>query len=223
MQSWEVLGQVAGLLGSVVILSYIEDHGTWQWVLGAWMAVQSMHVLLRFKSLQSIKLDTINVARAKLLAKCHTEGRPLSTAAQLSSAENFLVNWLTLEPRIEFGASIAQAFTPSVESMGFEEWVQLYQEDKYMLGWHDGQGFVALKEGAQGRDILKALYQCVLLNEAEIHSADINDLRLSLERTSGAFTDFIRSLEDSDWTIDKISIPSKPTRVQYLQMNERIR
>lgn len=74
MQSWEVIGQLLGLLTSVAFLSAIDGTKEWEIVVVAWVAVHSLHVGLRYVALSTLCLDTINFQRGRVLARAHVDG-----------------------------------------------------------------------------------------------------------------------------------------------------
>ncbi|GMH40584.1 hypothetical protein BSKO_08488 [Bryopsis sp. KO-2023] len=220
-ESWEVVAQVAGLLASVQLLSLIEEYGEWQWVLGAWITVHSAHVALRYSSMYSLQLDSINLARGKRLALHHIQGaNPLPNVRTVNKEEDYAMDWSMLKPCIHMGCSVKEAFPAGMQtSIGFDPWQQIFSEEMYLLGWHDGQGWVVLKEGAEELDFLRAAYHCVLLNGmGGARGGELGDvLRSSLVRMQMGFPDFVAQLMDSGWDVDKVVIRGHRIRVKTVE------
>lgn len=216
-QSWEVLGQVIGLLAGVELLSYTENDGNWQRVLGAWIFVRAIHIALRYYSLEMLNMKSINVARGKMLAQFFLADSTLPGVRALAEDENFMLDWIQLKPTINLGCTIDAAFAidePSKVPFEFQDWVSLFSEEMYILVWWDEEGRVVLKEGASSLDYLKALYQCVILNSMGTKSASFAELKQSLMQTQSSFPDFVDALGVAGWDICDIVIHAESVRVR---------
>ena len=77
LQSWEVIGQLLGLLTSVAFLSAIDGTNQWEIVVMAWAAVHSVHVGLRYVALSTLRFDTVNLQRGRILATAHVNQHPI--------------------------------------------------------------------------------------------------------------------------------------------------
>ena len=77
LQVWEVVAQLIGLGLSIALLNAIEATGDTTNAVWAWVAIQSVHVVLRYKSLSVIQLPTLNQKRACLLVNAFLEGQQL--------------------------------------------------------------------------------------------------------------------------------------------------
>lgn len=216
-QSWEVLGQVIGLLAGVELLSYAESDGDWQKVLGSWIVVRTVHIILRYCSLGILNMKSINVARGKKLAQLFIAGSTLPNTRVMAESENFMLDWIQVQPTINFGCTVDAAFSMNVPGrvqITFSEWVSLFSEEMYILGWWDSKGWVVLKEDATSLDYLKALYHCVILNSMETKSGSLVDLRGSLKDVQGSFPDFADALGLAGWDIDDIVIQASSVRIR---------
>lgn len=77
LQVWEVVAQLIGLGLSIALLNAIEATGDTTNAVWAWVAIQSVHVVLRFKSLSVIQLPTLNQKRSCLLVNAFLKGQQL--------------------------------------------------------------------------------------------------------------------------------------------------
>ena len=77
LQVWEVVAQLIGLGMSIALLNAIEATGDTTNAVWAWIAIQSVHVVLRYKSLSVIELPTLNQKRACLLVNAFLKGQQL--------------------------------------------------------------------------------------------------------------------------------------------------
>ena len=81
LQVWEVVAQLIGLGLSIALLNGIEATEDPTNAVEAWVAIQSVHVALRFKSLSVIQLPTFNQKRSCLLVNAFLGGQqPPGTA-----------------------------------------------------------------------------------------------------------------------------------------------
>ena len=76
-QVWEVAAQLTGLALSIALLNAIEATGDPTNAVWAWVAIHSVHVGLRFKSLSVIQLPTLNQKRSCALVNAFVQGHQL--------------------------------------------------------------------------------------------------------------------------------------------------
>lgn len=77
------MAQLIGLGLSIALLNAIEATGDTTNAVWAWVAIQSVHVVLRFKSLSVIQLPTLNQKRSCLLVNAFLKGQQLPGNAVL--------------------------------------------------------------------------------------------------------------------------------------------
>ena len=77
MQVWEVVAQLIGLGVSIVLLNAIEQTGDPTNAAWAWVVIQAVHVVLRYKSLSVIQLPTLNQKRACAVVNAYMRGHQL--------------------------------------------------------------------------------------------------------------------------------------------------
>jgi len=71
------VAQLIGLALSVALLNGIDATGDPTNAVWAWVAIQSVHVALRYKSLSVIQLPTLNQKRSCALVNAHLQGQQL--------------------------------------------------------------------------------------------------------------------------------------------------
>lgn len=77
LQVWEVVAQLIGLGLSIALLNGIEATGDPTNAVWAWVVIQSVHVVLRFKSLSMVQLPSLNQKRSCVLINAFLEGQQL--------------------------------------------------------------------------------------------------------------------------------------------------
>ena len=82
---WEVVAQLIGLALSDALLNGIDATGDPTNAVWAWVAIQSVHVALRYKSLSVIQLPTLNQKRSCALVNAHLQGQQLPGKLDASS------------------------------------------------------------------------------------------------------------------------------------------
>lgn len=72
-----MVAQLIGLALSIALLNGIDATGDPTNAVWAWVAIQSVHVALRYKSLSVIQLPTLNQKRSCALVNAHLQGQQL--------------------------------------------------------------------------------------------------------------------------------------------------
>lgn len=72
-QVWEVAGQLTGLACSVAVLRALQPLDSAQAVLAVWLAVHSVHVVLRWQALSSLTFPYPNQKRLAALVCSHVQ------------------------------------------------------------------------------------------------------------------------------------------------------
>ncbi len=70
-QVWEVVGQLTGLACSVAVLRALQPLDSAEAVLAVWLAVHSVHVVLRWQALSSLTFPYPNQKRLATLVGSH--------------------------------------------------------------------------------------------------------------------------------------------------------
>lgn len=210
-ESWEVAGQLTGLLTSVAILNFLQDAGTWKPILGTWIGFQSIHIVCRFLALKSLRLDTLNLVRATHLITSHINDNPLPDPQLMSLNESFLTDWTTSTPPIQFGCSLKECHI----SENFAEWIEIFKEELFLLNVKD-QGRVVLKEKADGKAVLKALWLYMWLRCSFVFHPSLDQLRYGLIQTNLRFPEFVKKATHQGWNMNNLVFKIQTIRIQTL-------
>lgn len=162
---WEVVAQLAGYASSVAVLSELEAGGSWERIVGVWALVQGLHVLLRYKTLGTLRFSSFNKKRACMLAMQHVAGQPLSNVTTINQQEPFLIAADDVLPRIVFGCSVQEAFGEEYESAQLQGVLELYCNQQYILLWRDQRAYVLLNDDYTSEACLKAIWQAAWLEQ----------------------------------------------------------
>ncbi|KAI8463307.1 MAG: vitamin B6 photo-protection and homoeostasis-domain-containing protein [Monoraphidium minutum] len=236
---WEVSAQLAGYAASIALLQALEGTDSWQPVVGAWALVQGVHVALRYAALSQLRFATLNQKRACALAAAHVaavaaqshggggggafgseaagaelvEGpRPaaLPGVADVNAAEPMLAPATSVRPRVRLGCTLQQAWGGEPDGAGLAAWLALYEGEDYALAWRGGTAWVAVKQGATPRDLLRAVWQAAWLDAAAgdggasgatVGPGDAALLRDSLAAAQQRSAGFLASLSAAGWDL----------------------
>ncbi|KAL0040071.1 hypothetical protein WJX79_005107 [Trebouxia sp. C0005] len=134
-QVWEVVAQLIGLALSVALLNAIDATGDPTNAVWAWVAIQSVHVALRYKSLSVIQLPTLNQKRSCALVNAHLRGRQLPDVKTGNYEEAMLAGPTSSTPSVQFGCSASKVFSASDATQRLLSLAELYSEERYILVW----------------------------------------------------------------------------------------
>ena len=213
-ESWEVAGQMTGLLTSVLILSLLQDSTDWRPILATWGGFHSVHVICRYLALQSLQFDSLNLTRAQRLTLAHLRGEHMPDTMSVARGENFLTDWLTAAPPIRFGCSLRE-FAAELSAQGcFQRWQEVFAEETYLLYVHRGRGFVVLKTQSTALDGLKSLWQFLwLMQSGYTKTPTVDHIQDSLRITNARFPDFLRQASAAGWDVENLLLRAGPVRV----------
>ena len=218
-ESWEVTGQLTGLLTSVAILSSLQDATGWEPVLFTWAIFHSVHITCRFIALRCLQLDSLSLVRSSKLIQMHLDGQPLADPATMPQRQQFLTDWLFATPSIEFGSSLKHISKRLLQNARFGPWIDVYRKERYLLYVEGGHGFVVLKQGSGAEHCLKALWQFLWLQQQSHHHStpEIDAFQRSLRETNTQFGDFLTQLEEAGWNPQSLLYRLKSTRVSQIE------
>eukprot|EP00873_Tetraselmis_striata_P038848 jgi/Tetstr1/459112/TSEL_004562.t1 len=208
---WEVTGQMLGLGVTVIILKVLETNQSIPTLLITWAVIATAHIYFRYLSLRTLRFSGLNQKRACALARSFVAGQPMPGVDEVNQWEPMLQARETVSPRVEMGSPLsavlgaAGSVAPSM--------LAAYEGEAYLLAWADGEGVVALRQGAQGMDMLKALLQAAWLEHAGIAHASDAELIASLRAANDMMPGFCRSASGAGWNLEDIIIRTPDLRV----------
>eukprot|EP00803_Ostreobium_quekettii_P006598 evm.model.scf_651.3 EVM.evm.TU.scf_651.3 scf_651:25587-30717(+) len=218
-ESWEVVGQLLGLLSSVALLSAVDSTvGARREVILIWAAIQTAHVVLRYVSLSSLRLDSVNLQRGKALVAAHVSGLPIPDVSTANATENFMPGMPAAGPIVHFGCSIEDAVNATEWEHRMPVLLQAFSQERYLLVWHLGKGRVLFKDDARPLDALRALWQCSWLAARGVHSASLEDIEDSLRNLQARFGSLLSAMRLAGWNADQVVIRMGPIRVKELDL-----
>eukprot|EP00899_Mesostigma_viride_P028488 jgi/Mesvir1/8824/Mv02725-RA.1 len=167
---WEVFGELLGVgLGALLLNAIVGDGRDpateYQNVVIGWVALTAVHLWTRYKAMQVVCFDTLNMRRAVMVVSQHVKEGRVSTPKHVNHEEPFLMGVGFLRPQVHLGVTLEQALGGDLTTAGalglgdMVEWTSIFRNEKYLLVWRDGRAWVVLKEGAVDKDILRALWQ----------------------------------------------------------------
>lgn len=213
-ESWEVAGQTIGLLTSVGILSLLEGSPDWHPVLFTWAAFHTVHVICRYLALDALEFDCINTARADRLITAHLQSLEVPDPHRVSQEEQFLLDWMVIGPEIEFGTSVKDLSLDFVENE-FQSWVEIFNQEAFLLHVKHGQGHVALKESLTSLDCLKAFWQFLWIKkEAQKDDPTLDQIQEALQEANKQFPDFEIKARKAGWNLENTTFRLGMIRVQ---------
>lgn len=175
---WEVMGQLAGIGLAAAILNSVEGDPDPYGLLVMWALVQSAHIFFRFSALSAVQMRTLNAKRAIALLTAYrdVEGpRRVLTFAEVAQRENLLIPSEWVHPRLDFGTlqDVSAAVIADESPLSVAELLTLFEAEKFVLFWsyRRDRGHVALRVGAEGRDLIKAFALAVELRALQMEAA----------------------------------------------------
>lgn len=165
-----------------------------------------------------------NQKRLAVLARHHVAGAQVPGVDQVNRQENIVLPPTSVQPCVDFTATLDQVLTPSLLQA-----VPLYAEEQYVLLWAQGRGVVLLKEGAGARAYARAMWQAAWLHEAVEGTADAAMLGESLRAMRARcdvmgsdsrcshhhcrFDSFWDAAVSSGWRMEDTIVPTGETRL----------
>lgn len=211
-QVWEVVAQLIGLALSIALLNGIDATGDPTNAVWAWVAIQSVHVALRYKSLSVIQLPTLNQKRSCALVNAHLQGQQLPDVQRGNSEEAMIAGPASCSPHVHFGCTVSSAFDNASATEQLLSLAELYAEERYMLVWQGSEGQVLLKTTARPVDTLRALWQAGWLANKGVQDASDEHLQQSLGAMQTNFAGFLHATRQAGWDTDRVVIRSKGAR-----------
>ena len=77
---------------------------------------------------------------------------------ECNAQEPLLQSAATFEPAVRLGCTVEEAFQEQ-PSYALADHLRLFGQEQYLLVWQQGKGRLVLKQGAQPRDEIRALWQ----------------------------------------------------------------
>ncbi|DBB16035.1 hypothetical protein WJX82_010959 [Trebouxia sp. C0006] len=216
-QVWEVVAQLIGLALSVALLNGIDATGDPTNAVWAWVAIQSVHVALRYKSLSVIQLPTLNQKRSCALVNAHLQGQQLPDVKTGNYEEAMLAGPTSSTPSVQFGCSASRVFSDSDATQRLLSLAELYSEERYILVWKGCKGQVLLQTTACPTDSLKALWQAGWLANKGIKDASDSQLLQSLTAMQANIDSFLQAAQQAGWDTDRIVIRNNEDRFSVVQ------
>ncbi|KAK9716005.1 hypothetical protein RND81_06G205400 [Saponaria officinalis] len=209
---WEVTAQLLGLALGISILDAPGIVKSYPALVSTWTGLRLFHLWLRFQSLSVLKFKTINLKRARILAKSHVLHSKVPGCIDCNKEEQILLWQRFLQPRIVFGVPVDQLVGDQRSATMVKKLFKLYTNEKYVLLVHqwerrDFEVRVSFKVGATGLTALQSVWQAYWLYKHWGDSLElIKVLEGSLLSMEGQFDDFMERLEDAGWNTSKVNI-----------------
>jgi hypothetical protein len=195
--------------------------GSWQTVVGIWALMQGMHVAARYLALRQLRFRYLNQKRASLLVAAHVRGQRLPNIAECNQQEPMLLPVSAMQPAITFGCSLEQAWgcdIAHVQPQQLAHWVQLYEQQGYLLVWRERHAYVVIKQdcGQLQHALLQAIWQAAWLDannvavqqhqqHQQIQQQDLGSfgwLKASLDAVQGQFGEFLQEAHSLGWNTE---------------------
>ncbi|XP_057520005.1 protein root UVB sensitive 5 isoform X2 [Amaranthus tricolor] len=214
---WEVTAQLFGLALGILILDTPGLVKSYAALLSTWMSVRLFHLWLRYKSLSVLQFNTINLKRARMLAKAHVLHSEALGCIDCNRQEDILSWQRFLRPRIIFGVPFSDVISVG-RSFTMVEIFKLYTKETYVLTvdqWQmrDFKVLVSFKVGATSLSVLRSVWQAYWLCEHWDRSMElVKALEESLSNLEQRFDKFMVLLEDAGWNTQKLNlkVPKEP-------------
>ncbi|KNA08429.1 hypothetical protein SOVF_162670 [Spinacia oleracea] len=215
---WEVTAQLLGLAIGILVLDtpgLVSSYGA---LLSTWSSMRLFHLWLRFQSLSVLQFKTINLKRARILAKAHVIHSKALGCIECNREENILKWERFLSPRIIFGVPFSEVIAAEKSSTMVKKIFKLYTNEKYVLTvdqWQkrDFEILVSFKVGATSLSVLQSVWQAYWLYEHWDDSIEVCEaLEESLMNMERRFDNFMELLEEEGWDTQKLKlkVPKEP-------------
>ncbi|KAL7195061.1 hypothetical protein ACSBR1_035304 [Camellia fascicularis] len=209
---WEVAAQMVGLALGILILSTPGLSTSYLLLELTWMTMRLLHLWFRYQSLSVLQFNSINLKRARILAKEHVLHTTVPGCVDCNKMENIFLWERFLKPRIVFAVSLEEMFGGEISVSMAKMLLRLYAKEKYILMVHkqqqiDFEVFVTFKVGATNLSVLRSIWQTYWLHQNWHSDADFcNQLEHSLTELEDRFQNFMEQLEGAGWDTHEISL-----------------
>ncbi|CAL5422754.1 unnamed protein product [Camellia sinensis] len=209
---WEVAAQMVGLALGILILSTPGLSTSYLLLELTWMTMRLLHLWFRYQSLSVLQFNSINLKRARILAKEHVLHTTVPGCVDCNKMENIFLWERFLKPRIVFAVSLEEMFGGEISVSMAKMLLRLYAKEKYILMVNkqqqiDFKVFVTFKVGATNLSVLRSIWQTYWLHQNWHSDADFcNQLEHSLMELEDRFQNFMEQLEGAGWDTDQISL-----------------
>jgi hypothetical protein len=227
---WETTAQLVGIAASVALLSTLDALDAQEAVVPAWVAVQALHVGLRYYSLRMLRFPWPNLKRGNMLASAYITSdcagdAVVPTLARLSFEENVFrgANQLLHGTSCLFGTSWMDAVgkRPAEETT---EIIRLYRNEKYVLIVKPSREIhVVLWVDTDGADLMKAMLQASWIDQHANYGTIVSPMELqseSLRYATARFEEFSSLAAEAGWDFDRTIFPldSRDVRLERLEV-----
>ncbi|GMP85834.1 hypothetical protein CsSME_00038851 [Camellia sinensis var. sinensis] len=177
-----------------------------------WMTMRLLHLWFRYQSLSVLQFNSINLKRARILAKEHVLHTTVPGCVDCNKMENIFLWERFLKPRIVFAVSLEEMFGGEISVSMAKMLLRLYAKEKYILMVNkqqqiDFEVFVTFKVGATNLSVLRSIWQTYWLHQNWHSDTDFcNQLEHSLMELEDRFQNFMEQLEGAGWDTDQISL-----------------
>ncbi|XP_038881754.1 protein root UVB sensitive 5 isoform X2 [Benincasa hispida] len=213
---WEVVAQLLGLAIGVLILDTPGLVNSYSVLSTTWLSMRLLHLWLRYQSLAVLHFNTINMKRARILARAHILHNKVPV--DCNNEENILVWERFTRPSIVFGVSLEEMMDGERSSSTVMKLLKLYANEKFILMLDaqdkDLKVVVSFKVGASSMAVLRSIWQTYWLDKHWDSSESVVDqLARSLSEMEDKFDDFVQLLEGAGWDTHQLSL-KVPNNVQ---------
>ncbi|KGN54642.2 protein root UVB sensitive 5 isoform X1 [Cucumis sativus] len=207
---WEVVAQLLGLAIGILILDTPGLVNSYSVLSATWLSMRLLHLWLRYQSLAVLHFNTINLKRARILARAHVLHNKVPGTVECNSEESILVWERFTRPSIIFGVPLEEMMG-SERSSTVMKLLKLYANEKYILMLDsqdkDLKVFVSFKVGASSMTVLRSIWQTYWLNKhLDTTENVIHQLAQSLSEMEDKFNEFVQLLEGAGWDTHQLSL-----------------
>ncbi|KAK6943121.1 Root UVB sensitive family [Dillenia turbinata] len=209
---WEVAAQLLGLGLGILFLDTPGISSSYPALATTWLSMRLLHLWLRYQSLSVLQFDTINMKRARILAKYHVSYSTVPGKVDCNKAENILSWQRFLKPRILFGVSLEEMLGHERSPSKVRILLGMYKKENHILMMNrqqhvDLEVYVSFKVGATSLSVLRSIWQTYWLQENWHESENaFNQLEQSLSALDHGFDNFIQQLEGAGWDTSQITL-----------------
>ncbi|XP_010253866.1 PREDICTED: protein root UVB sensitive 5 isoform X2 [Nelumbo nucifera] len=209
---WEVAAQLLGLAIGILVLDtpgFVTSYST---LALTWLSIRLLHLWLRYQSLTTLRFNTINLKRARMLVNSHILHSTVPGYIECNRKENILSWQRFMKPHITFGVSLEEMLGGERSSYMAKALLKLYAREKYILAMNQNQQrdievFVSFKVGATSLSVLRSIWQTYWLCEHLRASGDaFHQLEQSLLALEQRFENFLKQLEGAGWDVHHIKL-----------------
>lgn len=220
--------------------------GSGQAIVTLWALTQAAHIGFRYAALTQLAFPSLNQKRACALAAAHVAGQQLPGVDAGNRAEPLLAPATSVRPAVCFGVPLEQAIlgpaaagqgspaAPAAAAVGAQQMarvLELYRQEEYVLGWHEGTAYVALKDGHGDSAFLRAIWQAAWLDADGSGSGGGSSdngssgggglsqqeqrLQASLAALAAQYAGFVAAAEQAGWDCGMVRMVLAPGAVTF--------